>query len=186
MTYNLSSSQADRINFDETCRRYAIAMLEALTEEEALRQSAYAYAQFCMEHFLQDVETDDVEEAEARFLDAAMQAIGDWQRDRMMDNLNDELYNQETGYTTAIEVFPAGQKNGLDYGPVLVEIVHLCETNYGPTVAYRLSTDSMDNEWEIGMTEDAVMEALQYRAGVTAAEMYMTIEQDFYAALGDA
>lgn len=108
------------------------------------------------------------------------------QADRITDNLNDELYNQETGYTTAIEVFPAGQKDGLDYGPVLVEIVHLSETNYGPTVAYRLSTDSMDNDWEIGMTEDAVMEALQYRAGVMAEETYMAIEQDFYTSLEDA
>lgn len=184
--YNLSSSLADRLDFDETCRQYAIFMLEALTTEEALRQESSEYARFCLKHFLLDVETDDVEEAEARFLDAAQQAIGDWQRDRMTDNLNDELVSQETGYTTSIEVYPAGQKDGLDYGPDLIKIVLLSDTNYGFTVAYRLSTDAVNNDWHIGVVEDAVMEALEYRAGVEAEERHMAIEQNFYASLEDA
>lgn len=82
-------------------------------------------------------------------------------KQKMIEDLEQELYLKEKGHLSAIEVFPGGSKDGLDYGPVLVEIVVL--DNDGDTIAYRVSTDSQDDEWEIGHIEEAVDEAIEYR-----------------------
>ena len=87
-------------------------------------------------------------------------------KEQMTENLEQELYCKATGFTTALTVFPGGRQDGLDYGPVLVEIVVL--DNDGDTIAYRISTDSHDEEWEIGYIEDAVDTLIEYRE--TAAE----------------
>lgn len=111
----------------------------------------------------------------------ANQNLGSNQRDCMVDSLNNELCLMTKGYTTAIEVYPGGRKDGLDYGPVLVEIVVL--DNDGATIAYRMSTDAQDDDWQIGTPEDAVAECLNYREQMEAEKRYMAIEQDFYASL---
>ena len=81
-------------------------------------------------------------------------------KEKMMEDVEQELYLKEKGHVSAIEVFPGGQKDGLDYGPVVVEIVVL---DYdGDTIAYRVSTDSHDDEWQIGVIEEAVDEAIGY------------------------
>lgn len=85
-------------------------------------------------------------------------------KEKMQDALERELYLQRTGYTAAIEVYPGGQQDSLDYGPVLVEIVVL--DSDGKTIAYRVSTDSHDDNWEIGEIEDAVKAAIAYREQV--------------------
>ena len=82
-------------------------------------------------------------------------------KEKMIEDLEQELYLKEKGHVSAIEVFPGGTKDDLDYGPVLVEIVVL--DNDGDTIAYRISTDSHDDDWQIGGIEDAVDEAIGYR-----------------------
>ena len=71
MDYNLSSSQSDRINYDEMVQRYARACCGALNDDEVLALDPVSYAQDTWE-LDQDagtmVETDDPEEAKARFL----------------------------------------------------------------------------------------------------------------------
>jgi len=161
-TYYLESNQADRANFDEMAARAAEAMLQALTDEEALEQDPQQYAEFSWQEWF-DVEeyVDDVEEAEARWVPAFAEAVRAWQHQKRLDDLDDELYTQETGHKTALTVFPGGKKDDLDYGPVLVEIVVL---DYdGNTIAYRISTDSHDDDWQLGNTEDAVLALEDYQ-----------------------
>lgn len=160
--YCLKSSKSDRVNFDEIAERAAIAMLQSLDTETALEQDLQEYAESSWEEWfnVEDV-VDDVDEAEDRYLSAFVSAAKDWQRQERLDNLDDELYTQETGYKTALTIFPGGQKDGLDYGPVLVEIVVL-DTD-GDTIAYRISTDSHDDDWRLGNTEDPVDALIDYR-----------------------
>jgi len=170
--YHLESSMSDRINFDEMAARAAIAMLQALDTETALEQDAQQYAEFSWDEWF-DVEdhVDDIEEAKARYIPAFSQAIKAWQRQKHLDNLDDELHEIETGYKTALTVFPGGQKDGLDYGPVLVEIVVL-DTD-GSTIAYRVSTDSHDDDWQLGHTEDAIDAMIDYREQADDTELML-------------
>ena len=80
-------------------------------------------------------------------------------REKMIEQLEQELYLKETGYRTSIEVRPGGQQNGITYGPILIEIVVL--DHDGQTIAYRYSSDSHDDDWEIGTIEDAVDLAIE-------------------------
>ena len=85
--FNLSSSMADRANFDEVQRVYAIAMLQALSEKEALEQDPDAYAEIEWEAFeinleVGSVEVDDLDEAKARFFSVFTETVRDWQRER--------------------------------------------------------------------------------------------------------
>jgi hypothetical protein len=75
-------------------------------------------------------------------------------KEQMIDTVEQELYGKSAGYTSGITVAPGGSKDGLDYGPNVVEIVVL--DHDGRTVAYRFSTDSQDTDWELGVIEDAV------------------------------
>lgn len=173
MKYNLLSSMADRIKFDEMQRQYAAAMLNALTTEEALAQHPDLYAEIGWESFLTEVEVcavevDDLAEAKARFLAAFAQATLDWQREKLEQVVGDELYQSATGHTSAITVIPGGQKDGLNFGPVVIEIVVL-EAD-GDTIAYRYSDDSQDADWQIGGIEDAVDAALDVRLSMTEEE----------------
>jgi len=79
-------------------------------------------------------------------------------KEQMIEQLKEELYGKTTGERTAITVRPGGQQNGLDYGPVLIEVVVL-DTD-GKTVAFRYSDDVYDGDWGIGTIEDAVEAAL--------------------------
>ena len=89
-------------------------------------------------------------------------------KDKMIDSLEEELYLQEMGHVTAIEVFPGGTQNGLNYGPVLVDIVVL---DYdGRVIAYRISTDSQDDDWKIGGIDSAVDEAIGYYEQILETE----------------
>ena len=82
MEYNLSSSQADRINYDEMIERYARACCDALAHHEVLELKPDEYARSTWE-LDQDAgtapETDDPEEAESRFLCAFGGAVRDVQ-----------------------------------------------------------------------------------------------------------
>jgi hypothetical protein len=86
-----------------------------------------------------------------------------------VDGLEQELYLKVAGYTTAIEIYPRETERGLDYGPVLVEVVVLDPD--GRTIAYRLSTD--DEQWEVGGIADAVAEAEAYREQAEADREYL-------------
>lgn len=77
------------------------------------------------------------------------------------DDLRDEIYGKVAGYQASLIVVPGGQQDGLYYGPVLVEVVVL-DTD-GATIAYRLSTDAQDDDWQLGSTEDAVETLMNYR-----------------------
>ena len=77
-----------------------------------------------------------------------------------LEEMRQELYCKSTTYHTVIEVIPGGKQDGLDYGPVVVEIVVL--DGDGDTIAYRLSTDSQDDDWAVGQIEDAIEVAQDY------------------------
>jgi len=66
MYYNLESSQADRINFDEMVERYARAMVGTLSDSEARGVDMDEYIALAWDNFDADV-VDDIAEARARF-----------------------------------------------------------------------------------------------------------------------
>jgi len=68
--------------------------------------------------------------------------------------LEDVLYGQATGATSAIKVFDGTPPAN----PAVVEIVVL--DHDGRTIAYRYSTDSQDDDWLLGTPEDAATEAV--------------------------
>ena len=161
----------DRINFDEVQRQYAIAMLQALNEKEALEQDPNAYAQIGWESFEIDmevgsVEVDDVEEAKARFLSVFTETVRDWQRERMIDNFTD--VNRETGeklILTATEGHTEGD-NGL-----WVEVVVLDSlTSINSEIAFRACNDVQDENWQIGTIESAIDKVFELRENAKAAE----------------
>ena len=87
--YNLITSQADRIKFDETRERYAKAMLDTLSIDLAMVQVPKEYAEVGWKGFVIDleqgiVEVDDLEEAKARFTKVFVEAVKDWQEATLM------------------------------------------------------------------------------------------------------
>lgn len=92
-------------------------------------------------------------------------------KQKMMEEVELLLCLKEKGHVTAIEVFPGGTKDGLDFGPMVVEIVVLDRD--GNTVAYRMSTDSHDDDWQIGGIEDAVDEAIGYKEQAKDTELLL-------------
>ena len=79
------------------------------------------------------------------------------QYEQMIERLEDEINTKDTGFVTFVTVVPGGTQNGLDYGPVGVEVVVLD----ADTVAYRGCSDSQDTEWQVGQAEDVIDLALQ-------------------------
>jgi len=71
-----------------------------------------------------------------------------------IQKLEDELYGLTTCDRHSLVVVPGGSRDGLDYGPALIEIVVL--DHDGATIAYRYSDDSLDDSWGIGTPADAV------------------------------
>lgn len=94
---------------------------------------------------------------------------------QMVEDLEQECYLKEKGHVTVIEVYPGGTQDGLEYGPVLVEVVVL-DTD-GHTIACRTSTDAQDEDWQIGCIEDAVEEALAYHEQAEDTKQDLTEEQ---------
>lgn len=160
--YHLSSSQSERIRFDEMCDRGAVATLQAITVEEALAQDPQQYAELSWDNW-HDVENevDDLVEAKSRYLEAFAQAVKTWQEEKRVELLQDELYGKSTGYVTTLTVVPGGQKDGLNFGPINVEIVVL--DSDGDTLAYRVSTDTFDDEWQFGDPASAVDRFIEYQ-----------------------
>jgi len=77
-------------------------------------------------------------------------------KSELVTRLEERFYNKETGYTDYIEVAPGGTINGLDYGPLTIDIVFLS----GTQVVYRHGSDDYDSDWELGYIEDAAEAAL--------------------------
>lgn len=91
-------------------------------------------------------------------------------KEQMIEQLEDELYGKTTGERTAITVRLGGQQDGLDYGPVLIEVVVL--NTDGQTVAFRYSDDAYDGDWDIGTIEDAVEAALEADYAIKDSEKH--------------
>jgi hypothetical protein len=89
-------------------------------------------------------------------------------REKRIDQLNDELYLKTTGHLTGLTIAPGGQNDGLDFGPNLIEIVVL--DHDGDTIAYRYSDDSINADWQLGSTEDAVDALIEHREMLDRAE----------------
>lgn len=202
MTYfNLTSSTSDRENFDQMIREDAEGMLLTLPFREAWQQDPDQYVEISWDNFMivaagkEDVESgeiegasivvDDFAEAQARYLATFPQAVREWQKEQMIDHLQEEMGNEEKGYVTIIEISPGGEKDGLGYGSVVIDIVSL-ETD-GTQIAYRQSDDGQDGEWQIGGIEDAVEEALGVREQLAATEeeiAEMAAQAEILATLG--
>lgn len=76
MRYNLSSNQTHRINFDETVERYAADCIESMDEDYLAETPASEIAA----DYWNDGEgydTDDAEEAEARYMHVFTTAINE-------------------------------------------------------------------------------------------------------------
>ena len=78
MFYNLESSMSDRVAFDETVERYAGAMLNALTIDEAMLIEADTYAELAWDDG-DGWDVDDMAEAKARFFSVFPTAVREWQ-----------------------------------------------------------------------------------------------------------
>lgn len=180
-TYNLESSMTDQENFNDMISRDAAGMLETLPfnkrwEDDAWLIDPDQYAEIAFEIFqiiaiaadeyeeggVHYIIVDDMEEAKALFMSVFPQAVRDWQKENMVDHLQEEMsVDAGQGYIGIIEILPGGQKDGLDYGPVVIDIVGL-EPD-GNAIAYRISDDATDQDWQLGGIEDAVEEALSQR-----------------------
>ena len=76
MKYNLSSSQSDRINFDEMLERAAEATLNAVSDEiPNIKKEANIFIGNMWETESEFIDTDDMEEAKARFFSVYQEAI---------------------------------------------------------------------------------------------------------------
>jgi len=111
--YYLTSSQVDRIGFDEMVEQYAQQMLAALDTEFALSQDPSSYADLAWEQFEIGLDegnpaVDDPDEAKARFLEAFQQAAWEWQKGK----IEDMFYLGETGDVRFLAVIPGGTLNG--------------------------------------------------------------------------
>jgi hypothetical protein len=169
MYYHLKTSQSDRANFDDMAERAATAMLQAITVKEALDQDPQTYAEFSWDNWFDVADhVDDLDEAKGRYISNFSQAVTDWQREKRIDQLDDELYLKTVGHLTSLTVAPGGQNDGLDFGPNLVEIVVL--DHDGDTIAYRYSDDSINEIWQLGSTEDAVDALIEHREMLDRAE----------------
>lgn len=167
MKYNLEGSMSDRMNFDEVQRQYGVAMLEALSEEEALGQDPEEYAGIGWEAFMIDlevgaVEVDDLDEAKARFFAAFQEVVVEWQRERMIDNFNDADYPQ--GECLTLVAVPAEEHEGNWDNGRWVEIVVLDEAS----VAFRAGDDAHDDDWVLGDIDGAVDTVFEIREFVSA------------------
>jgi len=89
-------------------------------------------------------------------------------RQQQIDTLTEELYDRPPGYRTVLEIVPGGQQGGLDYGPLVVEIVVL-DTS-GSSVAYQISSDQEDSGWQLGDTADAVDALIDRRETIAEQE----------------
>lgn len=153
--YNLSSSQSDRIAFDEMVARYATQMLRALFVETALCQTPEEYARVAWEQFEIGLDegnpsVDDREEAHARFLDVFQSTVRDWQADK----LEELSYTYRQGDRDTILV-------ALDEDCIYDQIEVLALEPGGVIVAYRSSadTDILQYEgWKVGTMTDVLKE----------------------------
>lgn len=172
--YDLTGSQTDRINFDETQRQYAIGMIQAVTEKEALEYDPDGYAQIGWESFEIDmevgsVEVDDIEEAKARFLSVFAETVRDWQHERMIDNFTD--VNRETGETLNLTAVPGQEYQGNWDNGLWVEVVVLdSRTSTNSAIAFRGCNDAQDEDWQIGTIESAVDKVFELRQNAKANE----------------
>lgn len=71
---------------------------------------------------------------------------------KIQEELENECYLKETGFTTFAQVEPGGTQNGLGYNASGFDVVVL--DNDGRTVAYRYSDDTINDDWTIGDLED--------------------------------
>jgi hypothetical protein len=79
MYYHLKTSQSDRANFDEMAGRAAVAMLQAITVEEALEQDSQQYAEFSWDEWFDVADhVDDLAEAKARYISSFAQSAKAW------------------------------------------------------------------------------------------------------------
>lgn len=62
--FNLSSNQSDRINFDQTVHNFAYESAQYADENELSQEVITEY----WNQFSDNLDTDDLEEAEARFI----------------------------------------------------------------------------------------------------------------------
>jgi hypothetical protein len=79
MRYNVGSDQAARIAFDEMCSRVVEDALSSLDEQEILDLDIEDYALILWEDDQSDV--DDLEEAQARWVNVGMGVIANRQRE---------------------------------------------------------------------------------------------------------
>lgn len=87
MLYNLTTSQTDRIKFDEVQKRYAKAVLNTLSQDVAMAQVPKEYAEVGWEAFEIDLEqravvVDDLKEAKVRFMKVFVRTVKEWQENK--------------------------------------------------------------------------------------------------------
>jgi hypothetical protein len=73
-----------------------------------------------------------------------------------------EMEDAERGYTTAIEVSPAGGDGNIEWNAAVIEIVKIDDG----CVAYRYSDDYIDTDWTLGTVSDAVDAAIDQQSQI--------------------
>lgn len=78
--YNLAGSAEDRVRFDESAKRSVQDALSTLTKEDVLALDAGDYISVSWDIFAQELDVDDLNEAEARFVSVAFRVVRGEQR----------------------------------------------------------------------------------------------------------
>ena len=87
MTWKLSSSQIDRIEYDRVAREAGKASAQVLSDEDLEKVDAQQVAREVFEADLQAglIDVDDIEEARARFVPAFVEGYLDEKKERHTD-----------------------------------------------------------------------------------------------------
>lgn len=202
--YRLQSNMSDRGRFDEWVERYCDTMLDAIEINEALQFTPEEYRAVSLEvikfsqlepvemenpddmdaYLVQDdtvVYVDDVEEAQSRYNGVFEAEFTARLTQKIKDDLDEELYLKDTGFVTYVEcVPPMNESNAITCTVVVLDAD-------GDVIAYRVESDSYNNDWQIGDTGDVAKEVVD-RARVQKNEddldnLIVQYEQDLDDAL---
>jgi len=77
--------------------------------------------------------------------------------DNAVAKLEQQLYRKPVGFVANLAVAPGGQKDGLDYGPLVLQIVVL--DSDCSTIAWRRTSDAGDGDWRLGSVTGVLQDA---------------------------
>ena len=176
MFFNLSSSQADRMSFDEHCERYVETCIEAVeNDSKVMSRSLEAWGKVVDDYYGDGFETDDEEEARSRFDDAFWNVL----RRKLVEHFGNVAYAGDKGDPMWIMTFDAGLKDGFAFDDEGIEAVILDDN----TLAFRYNSNTQNYDWKVGTVAEAFDEAETWYQETLAAQKE---QEDYYKELRSA